>query len=335
MEAADFSNTSADSVIKAWAEVNSAAWKSWLGLMETALYHPPAKDKPSVESVSRFTDYQQLQLHLLKLSFQVWQELLPKFEAEEDWQQSLDQLTQELRTQIQDFFTQSTQSRQNTAELWQVYFQEFQKFNQLWVDTWGEFLDPLTQAYGSASSQPWIELNHCYGNLYEKMFGQGIEMPFVGPNRILNRKLIRAFEAWSKLHSASVDYQLVLSEIQIRAFEAFMRILISLSETGEPVKEWSQFQQLWSQTADRVFDQAFCSEDNLRIRGAFLNALNRYKLSQQELVETYLQSMNLPTRSEVDEVHKGIYELRKEVKHLKQTLAQYEAQEQTTPLTET
>jgi class III poly(R)-hydroxyalkanoic acid synthase PhaE subunit len=323
MESAGFSHTHADYLIKAWAEVSSATWKRWLGLMESALYNSP-KDKPNFEPIPQFTDYQQLQFQLLKLSFQAWQELLPKFEAGEDWQRSLDQLMQELRTQIQAFFTQTAQTRQSTAELWQLYLQELQKFNQLWVDTLGESLNPLTQAYGSTSSQPWIELNHLYGNLYEKMFGQVIQMPFVGPNRILNHKLIRSFEAWSQLYPASLDYQLVLSEIQIQSFEALMKTLFSLAEKGEPVKEWGQFQQLWSQTADRVFEQAFCSEDNLKIRGTFLNALNRYKLSQQELVETYLQILNLPTRSELDEVHKSIYELRKEVKHLKQTLAQYE-----------
>jgi archaellum component FlaC len=36
-----------------------------------------------------------------------------------------------------------------------------------------------------------------------------------------------------------------------------------------------------------------------------------------------MKMMNLPIRSEVDEIHKNIYELRKEVKSLKKKLAQY------------
>ena len=34
--------------------------------------------------------------------------------------------------------------------------------------------------------------------------------------------------------------------------------------------------------------------------------------------------MNLPLRSEVDEIHKSMYELRKEVKRLKKIVTQYE-----------
>ena len=46
--------------------------------------------------------------------------------------------------------------------------------------------------------------------------------------------------------------------------------------------------------------------------------------------EIWLKTMNLPLRSEVDEVHQNIYHLRKEVKMLKQALAKYEQQEQLT-----
>ena len=42
----------------------------------------------------------------------------------------------------------------------------------------------------------------------------------------------------------------------------------------------------------------------------------------------WMKMMNMPLRSEVDEVHKNIYELRKEVKALKKALAKYEAEEQ-------
>ena len=44
-------------------------------------------------------------------------------------------------------------------------------------------------------------------------------------------------------------------------------------------------------------------------------------------MEIYLRSMNLPTRSEVDEIHRTIYELRKEVKSLKKALGEKPAAE--------
>jgi hypothetical protein len=62
------------------------------------------------------------------------------------------------------------------------------------------------------------------------------------------------------------------------------------------------------------------SNEALRVRGQFLNAMNRYKLRQQEVMELYLTAMSLPTRGEVDDIHHTLYELRKEVKRLKKAL---------------
>ncbi len=40
-----------------------------------------------------------------------------------------------------------------------------------------------------------------------------------------------------------------------------------------------------------------------------------------KLVRFHLKMYDLPTRSEVDEIHRSIYELRKEVKSLKKSLS--------------
>jgi len=47
-----------------------------------------------------------------------------------------------------------------------------------------------------------------------------------------------------------------------------------------------------------------------------------YRLREREIVEVWLQMYDLPTRSELDEAHRRIYELRKEVKTLKRALAE-------------
>ena len=47
-----------------------------------------------------------------------------------------------------------------------------------------------------------------------------------------------------------------------------------------------------------------------------------FRLYQQQLMEVFLKMYGLPTRTEVDEIHHSIYELRKEVKNLKKVLAE-------------
>jgi len=275
----------------------------------------------------RFIDNQDLLMRFLKLSFKAWQDILPKVQSGKDWQAVLQTYTDQMRHQLQEFSVGSLKVSQDASQLWQLYLKETQKFSQLWTASLGSFLRPMSKAI-AGTPEPWLELNNLYWNLlYEESFGSLMQSPILGPTRELTGKLLRGFDAWTNLYRSSLDYQVVLADVQVRSFEELMRVLVSKAEKGEKVEDWREFQQLWSQVADDVFAEAFCSEDNLKIRGKFLNSLNIYRQQQQALLELWMKGLNLPLRSEVDEIHKTLYELRKEVKQLKKALAKYETQE--------
>jgi class III poly(R)-hydroxyalkanoic acid synthase PhaE subunit len=326
-------NGMADQWVNTWTEAGTQMWKSWFDLMGRTAQSPVSDTKPSWDDIThRFVNNQQLFLRLLKLSFNSWQELFPKIDAGGDWQQFLKNYTEQVRSQLDEFSSGATKVSQDSTELWKLYVDQTRKVSQLWADSLGSAIAPFGRASLSGATEPWIELNNLYWNLlYEETFGSLMQSPLLGPTREVNGKLLRAFDAWAKLYRASVDYQVVLANVQVQSFEELMRELISRAEKGETVKDWRQFQQLWGQVADSVFEKAFCNEENLRIRGRFLNSLNTYRIQQQALMDVWMKALNMPLRSEIDEVHKTIYELRKEVKSLKKTIAQYETQAQVTP----
>jgi class III poly(R)-hydroxyalkanoic acid synthase PhaE subunit len=135
-------------------------------------------------------------------------------------------------------------------------------------------------------------------------------------------KLLQTFDAWINFSKASFDYLLVLLDIWVKAFEELMRELVSSQNNDETVENLRQFLQVWSSIFDRVFAQRFHSEDALEIQGKFMNAAITWRLHQQQLMEVFLKMNDLPTRSELDEVYRSLYELRKELKNLKKTLAE-------------
>ncbi|MFZ1025053.1 MAG: class III poly(R)-hydroxyalkanoic acid synthase subunit PhaE [Limnoraphis robusta] len=311
-----------------WVETGTQMWKSWFDLMDDSASADDTATEPSPDfksAAQRFANNQELFVRFIKLSFEAWKEVFPKAEAGEDWQQVLKKYTQQMRTQLDQFSAETLKTSQDTAQLWQLYIKEMQKFSQLWTATLGVSMKPMGKGVNGAT-EPWLELNNLYWNLlYEETFGSLMQSPVLGPSREFHGKVLRAFDAWANVYRGSIDYQIVLADIQIRSFEELMQELISLAEKGKKVEDWRQVQRLWSAIADRVFEKEFCKEDNLKIRGNFLNALNTYRLHQQELMELWLKTMNMPVRSEVDEVHKNIYELRKQIKTLNKQLARYEA----------
>lgn len=327
-------NEMANNLVQTWSETGTQMWKSWFDLMSiTPIAEPLNEVKPTFKDVAlQFINNQELMGNFLKLSFNAWKDLLPTVESGGNWQQDLSHYTEKIRQRFDDYLAGTLKVSQDVSQLWQLYLKESQKFNQLWATAWTSSLGPLSQTVTGAS-EPWIELNNLYWNLlYEETFGSLMQSPILGPSREFNGKLLRAFNAWTQLYRASIDYQVLLTNVQVRSFETLMRELVVLAQKGERVENWRQFQDIWSRVADDVFAEAFCNEDNLKIRGQFLNTLNTYRLHQQELMELWMRPLNMPLRTEVDEMHKSIYELRKEVKALKKALANYEAREQSTAL---
>jgi class III poly(R)-hydroxyalkanoic acid synthase PhaE subunit len=154
-----------------------------------------------------------------------------------------------------------------------------------------------------------------------------LQSPSLGYTREFNHKLFQSLEAWLDLQQASFDYLLVLLEVWLKTVEEFLQMLLSLSEKGETIQHWQQLLQMWSQLFDRTFAQTFQLDQAIQVRGKFLNAAIAFRKQQQQLMEVFLKWNDLPTRSEVDEIHRSIYELRKEMKSFKKAFVELQKQE--------
>jgi polyhydroxyalkanoate synthase subunit PhaE len=313
-------NETATDMMNTWTQTGTKMWQSWFELMGNVpnTQIPETTQEDLKKATQRFFDDRDILVKFIKLSVNAWQEIFPKIETGESWLTIVEKYTNQMREQLDDFTKGSLGISKNNAQLWQLYLEETQKFNQLWLNPFSFSFNNLAQGN---HSNALIELNNLYWNLlYEESFGSLMKSPILGPTREFTGKLLNGFDAWSQLYRASLDYQIVLGDIQVKSFEALMKALVNKAEKGEKLEDWKQFQALWSQIADDVFAEAFCEEKNLKIRGKFLNALNLYRIEQQKLLEQSLQMMNLPTRSEIDELHKTIYELKKEIKTIKKQL---------------
>jgi len=221
---------------------------------------------------------------------------------------------------------------QDQVGLWQLYLEGLQKLGQWvglpWLPTNGS--TTVVDARDSAdlpAYSPVSELFNLYWNTYEKSFGSFQHTPSLGYTREFNSKLLQGWDTGINFYQASFDYQIVLVSVWLRAFEELISKLTASETKGETVQNWRQFLQLWSATFDQVFTETFLSENALRTRRQFLHAAMNYRLHQKQLLEVFLKMNDLPVRSEVDEIHRSIYEMRKEIKSLKKALAESQAQE--------
>jgi class III poly(R)-hydroxyalkanoic acid synthase PhaE subunit len=173
----------------------------------------------------------------------------------------------------------------------------------------------------TGDSSAYIGLSNLYRDAYQGTFARLVASPGLGMNREFNEKFQSGFDAWVSWQLATLEYQGVLGEIWDQAFKHFQEEILALAEKGEKIETLRDFILLWTRGAEQVFTEAFQTEPYVLAQGQMLNTAMAYRVQVREIIEVFLKLYDLPTRSELDETHRRIYELRKEVKALRKTVA--------------
>ncbi|MGH7771563.1 MAG: class III poly(R)-hydroxyalkanoic acid synthase subunit PhaE [Candidatus Binatia bacterium] len=334
-------------MVKALTEAQKQMWESWFELMRAAPsptpFYPGVADQwrelaaqalkgwtadteQVVKDVSeRLLTTQDWMMRFLELSVSAWKAIAPKVESSEDWQTILTKYTDQLRQQFVQAPQDMGKALQDSGELWRLYLEQWQKLSQPWTES----LRRAPSRFGQATTgdgSALIEFMNLYWDAYERTFGRLLECPSLGHTRELNEVLLKGFGAWVDYRRASFEYQVGLAETWTHAFEEFMQKLVSLAEKGETVQNVRQLLFLWIDVIDQAFAEVFRSEEYIRKQGHLVNTATAYKLREREIVEAFLKTSHLPSRSELDEAYRRIYDLRKEAKELKKALQEIKAE---------
>jgi class III poly(R)-hydroxyalkanoic acid synthase PhaE subunit len=155
----------------------------------------------------------------------------------------------------------------------------------------------------------------------------------VGYNREQNTKLLKAFDAFVDLRNVDIQYRTALAVAMGEAVRETMNKLANLAKEGKSINSVRELNRLWLDVADEVFSEMYASEEYVQVQKDLSSAGLKYKIESQKVIEMVLEALHIPTRSELDDTYRTLYELRKEVKALKKqvhTLSQQLTKAKTT-----
>lgn len=261
---------------------------------------------------------------VIELTSEAWKTITPSVNGAQNWQDAL----QSYASQVRQFMVGlpiSPATAGDAAQLWQLYLQQFQELSQPWLRLMTRDAPAhLGRSFPGRQSE-LLELSNHYWDAYERTIGRLLGSPSLGYSRELNHRLAEGFEAWQEFMRAGYEYRVVMSEAWMNAFKQMMAQLNERSGRGEPVNSVKQLIEVWTDTADEAFNEVFESQRYIDSQGRLLNSSMALRRKQQEIVDDLLKGSYIPGRSEVDEAHRGIYELRKEVRELKRKIMDLEA----------
>jgi hypothetical protein len=125
------------------------------------------------------------------------------------------------------------------------------------------------------------------------------------------------FAAWAALRRAQAEHQAVMLNAWTRAAGTFAKEANDRAERGEGFSSAREMMTRWTETANAVLLEVQRSEAFLASQRVVLKASTDLRLAQQDLSAFLSDFYGQPTRAELDDVHKSLTELRREVRALR------------------
>jgi hypothetical protein len=158
---------------------------------------------------------------------------------------------------------------------------------------------------------------------YEATYGKIIDMPIMGPSREGADRLRKNFEATINLNSAwaqsMASFQSAFMEASRKTQENVDRQAAEEGVSSSSHKKGSHkdYYDIWMETYSKTFSEflksRFFASDLAKLTS---NSMDFQKSSRELVEEILLKPANIPTRTEIDDLCKEVYLLKKKVKEL-------------------
>ncbi len=136
----------------------------------------------------------------------------------------------------------------------------------------------------------------------------------------IERRYVKLFQAWATLRRSGLEHQAVVLQGWMDAAQRFTQRVQGLGAEA-PLAPRAAL-DLWVETANKALLETQRSERYLESQARLLKASTEFRLQQQELAEYFGAMFGLPTRTELDDVHRSLTEMRRELRAMEKRLAE-------------
>jgi len=254
--------------------------------------------------------------------FELWQPVLKGMQNKhldpESWKEMMD--PSKIKSMVDKLFnfdmagTEHLQSQM--AQFSELLSSNAGQFGKPWVDA-GMRNMQMFPKFAQGSPEALMEMYQNLLKAFDSTVGQSLHIPAVGKDREKMELLSRWINDTSTYASKYLEYQQLMYRTGVEATEKIMAELARKIENGEDISKFDDFFALWVDINEKTFHQLFETSDFAKINGDVLAASLDARKNYFKMMETAMADLPIALRSEMDDLYKTIYELRKEVNKMK------------------
>jgi len=217
-------------------------------------------------------------------------------------------------TQLQKQMTQFSAQLASNAE----------HFGKPWAEAAMQNLQSFPQ-FAEGHPEALMKMFHTLFNAFDNTVGRSFHVPAVGKDREKLELMSRCVDDMSVYAAKNAEYQHRMYITALDAIEKVMAELAKKVEAGETIDRFDGFMDLWVAVNEKTYFGLFQTEEFSRLKGDLLEAGLNARKHYFKLMEMHLFDLPIALRSEMDDLYKTIYELRKKVKKMESQMKEQRA----------
>ncbi len=175
-------------------------------------------------------------------------------------------------------------------------------------------LAAMLRSIPGQGAQSFEQLSASFAPFLAQMKQDGmswLQTPAFGYAREQQEHRQKAVVAFVEFQEAIKQYNALILKSSQRSFAIFEDKLAARSEPGRQIDSMRGLYDLWVDAAEEAYAEIALSEEFRKVYGSVVNAQMRVRSHVQQEVERIGTDLGMPTRTELNSVHKRLHELRR------------------------
>jgi class III poly(R)-hydroxyalkanoic acid synthase PhaE subunit len=173
--------------------------------------------------------------------------------------------------------------------------------------------------------EEFMKIFHTLFNAFDSTIGRTFHIPAVGKDREKIELLLRSLDDLSVYLARKTEYENMMYVAGSRAYEKVIATVADKVSKGEEFKKFDEFFDLWLDVSEKAYYALFQTQDFSKKQGELLEAQLNVRQHFFKFMELYLYDFPIALRSEMDDLYKTVYDLKKKVKSLEKQIAEAQA----------
>ena len=132
----------------------------------------------------------------------------------------------------------------------------------------------------------------------------------------LERQMVELMDLYVAVQTATRAYETVVASAWTKASQRFADDISQRAQTGKGLPPGKKALEVWMDIANQTLVETHRSAEFLTAQRELLRTGMDFLLAEREFVEKLVEPPGLPTRTEIDEVHRSVWELKRRIREL-------------------